>query len=111
MEKLESTSDSSMITSGAPDPASMAVENFVYSSLPWPALVQQICTSSWFLLNRSTTSSNAGYQAQTLTWVASLLTILLVQSDLAESAAGVQPVSAAAVTATRPTAARSLLFI
>ena len=49
----------------------MAVENFVYSSLPWPALVQQIWTSSWVLLNRSTTSSKAGYQAQTLTCVAS----------------------------------------
>jgi hypothetical protein len=27
---------------GAPEPASIAVENFVYSSLPWPAFVQQI---------------------------------------------------------------------
>jgi hypothetical protein len=31
-----------MMTSGAPEPASIAVENFVYSSLPWPAFVQQI---------------------------------------------------------------------
>jgi hypothetical protein len=71
-----------MITSGAPEFASMAVENLVYSSAPWPALVQQICTSSWVSLNRSTTSSNAGYQAQTVTWVASAFLIVLVHEVL-----------------------------
>ena len=49
-----------MMTSGAPEPASIAVENLVYSSLPWPALVQQIWTSSWVSLNRSTTCFEGG---------------------------------------------------
>src|SRR5688572_33382382 len=89
-----------MITSGAPEPASIAVENFVYSSLPWPAFVQQICTSSWDSLKRSTTASNDGYQAQTLTWVASGLTILLVQD--ASGSPPEHPVSAAAATAATP---------
>src|SRR5665647_918247 len=67
MMKLGSTSVSSMITSGAPVPASMVVLNLVYSSLPWPALLQQIWTSLWVVLNRSTTASKAGYQAHTVT--------------------------------------------
>src|SRR5512133_308477 len=114
MLKLESTSDSSWMTSGAPDFDSIEVENLVYSSLPWPALVQQTCTSSWLLLNRSTTSSNAGYQAHTLTWGASALTILLVQDAsvlLDVSAEAEHPVSAAAATAMTPTEARNLVFI
>ena len=101
-----------MMTSGAPEPASIEVENLVYSSLPWPALVQQTWTSSCVSLNRSTTCSNAGYQAQTLTWGASATLISLVQlaaSDSAEPDA--QPVRAAAARAATPVAARSLRFI
>src|SRR5215207_5872039 len=97
-----------MITSGAPDPDSMEVENFVYSSLPWPAFVQQTCTSSWVSLKRSTTSSKAGYHAHTLTWVASGFRISLVQ--VASAGPAEQPVSAAA-TATTPDAARSFDFM
>ena len=98
-----------MMTSGAPEPDSMAVENFVYSSLPWPALVQQIWTSSCDSLKRSTTSSKAGYHAQTLTWVASGFWISLVQDASASPAE--QPVRAAAATATTPVAARIFDFM
>lgn len=79
MVKLDRTSASSMMTSGAPLPASMAWENFVYSSAPWPALVQQIWTSSWVSLNRSTTCSKAGYQAHAVTCSASVFGMSLVQ--------------------------------
>ena len=115
MVKLESTSDSSMMTSGAPDFDSIEVENLVYSSLPWPAFVQQTCTSSWLVLNTSTTSSNAGYQAQTVTWGASLFTILFVQEasgfDFDAAPSAEHPVSAAAATAMTPIAAMNLTFM
>src|SRR5665647_3269179 len=88
MMKLGSTSVSSMITSGAPVPASMVVLNLVYSSLPWPALLQQIWTSLWVVLNRSTTASKAGYQAHTVTCSASGTLISLVQPPEPPPSAG-----------------------
>src|SRR5262245_46941899 len=68
-----------MMTSGAPFLAEIAVWNFVYSSWPWPALVQQTWTSVCWLLKLSTTLAMFGYQAQTRTFLADSLTILLVQ--------------------------------
>src|SRR6188474_1337711 len=72
-------SASSMMTSGAPVPAEIAVWNLSYSSLPWPTLVQQAWTSSLPSLKLSTTLSMLGYQPQTLTTGRSVLVMVLVQ--------------------------------
>ena len=98
-----------MTTSGAPDPAWVAVENLVYSSLPAPVLVQQIWTSLWFLLNRSTTGSKFGYQAHMVTCLASECTILFWQLAAAPLPPE-HPVSAATATAITPPAARSFFI-
>ena len=63
---------------GRPLPAEIAVWNLVYSSLPWPALVQQTWTSCASSLKLSTTFGMFGYQAHTETCGASFF-ILLVQ--------------------------------
>src|SRR3954465_14005679 len=68
-----------MTTSGAPLPAETAVWNLLYSSPPWPTLVQQTCTSLWPLLKLSTTLAMLGYHAQTVTTGADFTTILFVQ--------------------------------
>src|SRR5690348_693375 len=98
-----------MTTSGAPEPAWIAVENFVYSSLPAPALVQQIWTSLWVLLNRSTTGSKLGYQAHMVTCFASDSTILFWQLAAALPPAE-HPVRAATASATTPPTARSFFI-
>src|SRR6186713_1167409 len=72
-------SASSMMTSGAPVPAEIAVWNLSYSSLPWPTFVQQAWTSSLPALKLSTTLSMLGYQPQTVTVGRSVLVISLVQ--------------------------------
>src|SRR3954453_12135443 len=106
---LAATPPSSMTTSGAPEPACVAVENLVYSSLPAPVLVQQIWTSLWFLLNRSTTGSKFGYQAHMVTCLASGCTILFWQLAAAPLPPE-HPVSAAIATAITPPAARSFFI-
>src|SRR5690606_12540951 len=68
-----------MITSGAPVPAALAVWNLSYSSLPWPTLVQQTCTSSLSLLKLSTTRFMFGYQPHTVTTGRFFLGISFVQ--------------------------------
>src|SRR3954463_5108628 len=68
-----------MTTSGAPEPAEIAVWNLSYSSPPAPAFVQQTWTSSCCLLKLSTTFSVLGYQAHRVTTGASVFVILLVQ--------------------------------
>jgi hypothetical protein len=72
-------SASTMITSGAPVPAEMAVWNLSYSSLPWPTLVQQTCTSSCCLLKLSTTSWVLGYQPHIVTTGTFCLVMVFVQ--------------------------------
>src|SRR6478609_7838170 len=72
-------SASSMMTSGAPVPAEIAVWNLSYSSLPWPTLVQHACTSSLPALKLSTTLAMLGYQPQTVTLGRSVLVMVLVQ--------------------------------
>ncbi|KZX20957.1 hypothetical protein ACH61_01906 [Rathayibacter tanaceti] len=79
----------------------------MYSSLPAPALLQQIWTSSWLLLNRSTTPSNSGYQAHIVTTFASGFTTVF--SQLAASLPAEQPVRAAAEAQTATPAASSLV--
>ena len=103
-------SDSSWITSGAPVPASRAVENLPYSSAPWPALVQQIWTSSCRELNVSTICSTAGYHAHIVTRVASGSWIVLVQVAAADPPPPPPPLPslwahAASASVTRPVAA------
>src|SRR5690606_21489822 len=77
--KVGIRSISIMITSGAPVPATMAVWNLSYSSLPWPTLVQQTCTSSFCLLKLSTTSCVLGYQPHMVTTGRSFFGIVFVQ--------------------------------
>src|SRR5687768_17333153 len=61
-----------MTTSASPLPAEIAVCTLVYSSLPWPTLFQQICTSVWASLKLSTTLAMFGYHAHTETCGASI---------------------------------------
>src|SRR5688572_9891914 len=77
--KVGIRSASSMTTSGAPEPALIAVWNLSYSSPPAPAFVQQTWTSSFSELKLSTTVSMLGYHAHSVTTGASLFLMVLVQ--------------------------------
>ena len=77
--KVGIRSASSMTTSGAPEPALIAVWNLSYSSPPAPAFVQQTWTSSFSALKLSTTVSMFGYHAHSVTTGASLFLMVLVQ--------------------------------
>src|SRR3954468_19924592 len=100
-------SASSMMTSGAPVPAAIAVWNWSYSSLPWPTFVQQICTSSLSSLKLSTTSAMLGYQPQTVTTGASAT--LIVLSQLAASPPPPPPPPDDVQAASRPASAIALV--
>src|SRR6187431_627744 len=111
-------SASSMMTSGAPVPAEIAVWNLSYSSLPWPTFVQQAWTSSLPSLKLSTTLSMLGYQPQTDTVGRSVFVILLVQlaasppppSVLVLLVSALQPASSKVIAMADAAASASLLF-